>query len=202
VFLRIFLYYFVFLCYNRRNGKTKRAKKVDLTEKTLSKNYVFNGKIINVRNDDAALPDGTPCKREIVEHSGGACILYVKEGKVLFVRQYRYAYGEVVLEIPAGKLNQGEDPKQAAYRELIEEAGVTAATIDLLHVIYPSPGYTNEKIYIFEASGGKEGDSHPDEDEFLEVEYIPLGKVKEMLKNGEIKDAKTIVALQHYFLRH
>ena len=175
---------------------------MDLTEKTLKKNYVFQGRIISVRNDNAALPDGAPCKREIVEHSGGACVLYVKEGKALFVKQYRYAYGEVVYEIPAGKLNAGEDPKQAAYRELIEEAGVTAEKIELSYVIYPSPGYTNEKIYIYEATDGKEGDSHPDEDEFLEVEYIPLEKVKEMMKNGQIKDAKSLVALQHYFLNH
>ena len=175
---------------------------MDLTEKTVNKNYVYQGKIINVRNDDALLPDGAPCKREIVEHSGGACILYVKEGTILFIKQYRYAYGEVVLEIPAGKLNPGEDPSQAAYRELIEEAGVTAEKISLLHVVYPSPGYTNEKIYIYEATGGKEGDSHPDEDEFLEVEYIPVDKVKAMLATGDIKDAKTIIALQNYFLRH
>ena len=174
---------------------------MDLTEKTVKKNYVFEGKIISVRCDDAALPGGEPCKREIVEHSGGACVLYIKEGKALFVRQYRYAYGEAVLEIPAGKLNKGEDPSQAAYRELIEEAGVTADKIELLHVIYPSPGYTNEKIYIFEAIGGRQGDSHPDEDEFLEVEYIPLDKVKQMLLSGEIKDAKTIIALQRYFLQ-
>ena len=175
---------------------------MDLTEKTVNKNYVFNGKIINVRNDDAILPDGAPCKREIVEHGGGACVLYVKEGKALFVRQYRYAYGEVVLEIPAGKLNAGEDPKQAAYRELIEEAGVKAEEITLSFVVYPSPGYTNEKIYIFEAKGGTSVAANPDEDEFLEVEYIPLDKVKEMLANGEIKDSKTIIALQNYFLAH
>ncbi|MBQ9118360.1 MAG: NUDIX hydrolase [Clostridia bacterium] len=175
---------------------------MDLTERTVGKNYVYQGKIISVRNDDALLPDGAPCKREIVEHSGGACILYVKEGKILFIKQYRYAYGEVVLEIPAGKLNPGEDPSQAAYRELIEEAGVTAEKINLLHVVYPSPGYTNEKIYIYEAIGGASGDSHPDEDEFLEVEYIPFDKVKKMLASGEIKDGKTIIALQNYFLRH
>lgn len=175
---------------------------MDLTEKTVSKNYVFQGKIISVRNDDATLPDGAPCKREIVEHGGGACVLYVKEGKALFVRQYRYAYGEVVLEIPAGKLNFGEDPKEAAYRELIEEAGVKADEISLSFVCYPSPGYTNEKIYIFEAKGGTQVSANPDEDEFLEVEYIPLETVKEMLARGEIKDGKTIIALQNYFLNH
>ncbi len=175
---------------------------MDLTEKTIKKNYMFQGKIISVRCDDAALPNGQPCKREIVEHSGGACVLYVKEGKALFVRQYRYAYGETVLEIPAGKLNPGEDPKEAARRELKEEAGVCAEKIEHLYTIYPSPGYTNERIYIYEATGGKEGKAQPDEDEFLEAEYIPLDKVKKMMSRGEIKDAKTLVALQAYFLKN
>ena len=173
---------------------------MDLTEKTISKNYVFKGKIINVRHDDALLPNGAPCKREIVEHSGGACVLYAKEGKILFVRQYRYAYGEVLWEIPAGKLNAGEDPKEAAGRELEEEAGIRAGKIELLYAVYPSPGYNNEVIYIYEATEGVQVDCHLDEDEFLEVEYVPVEKVKEMLKSGEIKDGKTIIALQHYFL--
>ncbi len=173
---------------------------MDLTEKTISKNYVYKGKILNLRNDDAVLPNGLPCKREIVEHSGGACVLYEKEGKILFVRQYRYAYGEVLLEIPAGKLNEGEDPKEAAIRELEEEAGVRADEIELLYTVYPSPGYTGEIIRIYRVKSGTQATCHLDEDEFLEVEYVPAEKVKEMLKSGEIKDGKTIIALQHYFL--
>lgn len=173
---------------------------MDFTEKTVCKRYVYQGKIISVRNDDAVLPDGAPCKREIVEHSGGACVLYVENGRALFVKQYRYAYGECLYEIPAGKLNAGEDPSAAAARELREEAGVIADDLQELFVIYPSPGYTNEKIYIYQAKGGWHGQAQPDEDEFLSVEYLPLEQVKEMMKSGEIRDAKTLVALQHYFL--
>ncbi len=175
---------------------------MDYVEKTVKKNYVFKGKILTVRRDDAQLPDGRPCFREIIEHSGGACALCVREGKVLLVRQYRYAYGESVYEIPAGKLEAGEPPMEAAKRELEEEGGLCAEELKLLYVLYPSPGYTDEKIYIYEATSVKETKAHLDEGEFLDVVYIPLEQAKEMLKNGEIKDAKTIVALQHYFLSH
>lgn len=174
---------------------------MDYVEQTVRKNYIYEGKILKLRRDDARLPDGRPCVREIIEHSGGACVLYVKEDKVLLVRQYRYAYGESLYELPAGKLEIGEDPKNAALRELEEEAGVLAEELKLLFVMYPTPGYTNEKIYIYQAVSGKETATSPDEDEFLDVEYLPLDKVKEMLKTGEIKDGKTIVALQAYLLK-
>ncbi len=174
---------------------------MDYVEKEVKRNYIYKGKILTLRCDDALLPNGEPCKREIIEHSGGACVLYVEEGKVLLVRQYRYAYGESIYEIPAGKLEKGEDPKLAAARELEEEAGIKATALSLLYVMYPTPGYTNEKIYIYEAKGGEKTQAHLDEGEFLDVEYIPIERVKEMLKSGEIKDGKTIVALQAYMLQ-
>ena len=173
---------------------------MDYVEKTVKKNYIYKGKILTLRCDDAELPDGKPCKREIIEHSGGACVLYVENEKALFVRQYRYAYGESIYEIPAGKLEVGEDPAKAAARELEEEAGIKADELKLLYVMYPTPGYTNEKIYIYQALGGQKTAARLDEGEFLDVEYIPLPKVKEMLQNGEIKDGKSIIALQAYFL--
>ena len=173
---------------------------MDYVEKTLEKKYVYEGKILKLRRDSAQLPDGRPCVREIIEHSGGACVLYVEEGKVLFVRQYRYAYGESLYELPAGKLEIGEDPKLAALRELEEEAGVRATDLKLLYVVYPTPGYTNEKIYIYQALAGEKTSRALDEDEFLDAEYFPIETVKEMLKKGEIKDAKTLIALQAYFL--
>lgn len=173
---------------------------MDYIEKTVQENYIYHGKIINLRCDDALLPNGQPCKREIIEHPGGSCVVYVEDGKVLLVRQYRYAYGESLYEIPAGKLEKEEDPILAAARELEEEAGVKARELQLLFVCYPTPGYTNEKIYIYRALGGEKVAAHLDEDEFLETAYIPVEQVKEMLKNGEIRDAKTIIALQAYFL--
>ncbi len=173
---------------------------MDYIEKTVKKNYIYEGKILTLRNDDAELPDGRPCKREIIEHSGGACVLYVEHDCVLLVRQYRYAYGESIYEIPAGKLEIGEDPKKAAARELEEEAGVKARDLKLLYVMYPTPGYTNEKIYIYQAIGGEKTSAHLDDGEFLDVEYIPMTRVLEMMRAGEIKDGKTLVALQAYLL--
>jgi len=171
---------------------------MDLTEKTLKKNYLYRGRILNLRCDDAALPDGTPCKRELVEHSGGASVLCVVDGKAVLVRQFRYAYGEELLEIPAGKLNEGEDPLTAAGRELEEETGLIAERLDLRYTLYPTPGYTNEKIYIYEAHGVKQGRQHLDEGEFLNVVYLPVGEAKELVQRGVIRDAKTIVALLGY----
>ncbi len=174
---------------------------MEYVEKMTKKKVVYEGKILTLRVDEAELPDGRPCKREIIEHSGGACVLYVGEKGVLFVRQYRYAYGESIYEIPAGKLEKGEDPMQAAARELEEEGGLRAKALKLLYVIYPTPGYTNEKIYIYQATETEEVGAHLDEGEFLDCEYIPVERVQEMLKNGEIKDGKTIIALQAYFLQ-
>ena len=175
---------------------------MDFTEKTVEKRYVYQGKILNLRKDDALLPDGKPCVREIIEHSGGACALFVKDGKMLFVKQYRYAYGETVYEIPAGKLNAGEEPIKAAARELEEETGIRAKKLEHLFTVYPTPGYTNEKIYIYYALDGEQVCVHPDDGEFVERVWIPVEKVKEMLKSGEIKDAKTIIAAQAYFLKN
>lgn len=172
---------------------------MDFKERTVKKNYVYEGKIIKVRSDDALLPDGRPCKRELIEHSGGACVLYVRDGAVLLVKQFRYAYGECVYEIPAGKLEPNEDPIAAAKRELEEEAGIKAKSLRLLFTAYPTPGYTNEKLYIYFAEEGEEVLAHLDEDEFLSAEFIPLDKVKKMMDEGLIKDAKTLIALLWYF---
>ena len=175
---------------------------MQLEEKTVRKNYIYRGKIINVRCDDAELPNGRPCRREIVEHPGGACVLCVKDGKVALVKQFRYAYGEAIYEIPAGKLNEGENPMLAAERELGEETGMIADELVLRFVLYPTPGYTNEKIFIYEALGVREGKQHLDEGEFLNVEFVPIEVALEMVENGVICDAKTIVALQRYALEH
>lgn len=169
-------------------------------EKTLHKNYLYKGKILSLRKDDVLLPDGKPAIREIIEHSGGACVVYAEENKLLFVRQFRYAYGEEILELPAGKLNVGENPKDACLRELEEEAGILAVDAQLLFVAYPSPGYTDEKLYIYRVQTGKKTRAHLDDGEFLEVVWIEEEEVRKMLKNGEIKDAKTIIGLQAYFM--
>lgn len=172
----------------------------ELIEKTVKKNYVYEGKIIKVRCDDAVLSNGRACRREVVEHPGGTSVLYVQDGKILLVKQFRYAFGEAIYEIPAGKLNVGEDPKEAARRELSEEAGVEAKELTLISEYYPTCGYSAEKIYIYEAHDCVQGTAHPDEGEFLNVEYMPVEEVWQKIRSGEIKDSKTIIAVQHYLL--
>ena len=175
---------------------------MNLKETTVKKNYIYRGKIVNLRVDDALLPDGKPCKREIVEHGGGASVVFLRGGDLLLVRQFRYAYGEELWEIPAGKLEKGEDPAVTAARELEEEAGFIPEKMTLLYTVYPTPGYTNEKIYIYRAEGVKEGRVHLDDGEFLTSAFYPLEKTAEMIERGEIKDAKTVVAIQRVLLEN
>ncbi len=170
-------------------------------EKTVRRNYIYKGKIVNLRCDDALLPDGRPCTREVVEHPGGAAVLCVREGKVLLVRQFRYSYGEELLEIPAGKLDLGEEPIRAAARELEEETGFTAS-LEPLTVFYPTPGYTNEKIYIYLAREIHGGTQRLDDGEFLDVLQLPLEEALRMVNEGQIKDGKTIAALLLYSFRN
>lgn len=185
----------------RRKGKKGDRDFMDCIERTTRKNYVYRGRILNVRCDDALLPNDEPCKREIVEHSGGAAVLCVKDGKIAFVRQYRYAYQKTLTEIPAGKLEFGEDPLAAARRELAEETGIYAENLKKIAEIYPSPGYTDEVIYVYFADGGKAAEQHLDEDEFLSVEWLSEEEAKRRLLDGEFRDAKTAIALQYYFLQ-
>ena len=164
-------------------------------EKTLNKNYIYKGKILSLRADDVVLCDGKECKREIVEHSGGAGILYEKDGKILFVKQYRYAFNEEIYEIPAGKIDKGETPLETAFRELKEECGLQAEKMMPLFKVYPSPGYTEEIIYIYKAENCKKTSSQLDDGEFLDCVWIDKKTVKKMLANKEICDAKTLLAL-------
>ena len=124
----------------------------------------------------------------------------VKDGNVALVRQFRYAYGEELLEIPAGKINEGERPEDCASRELSEETGLCAEKLELWHVLYPTPGYDNEKIYIYFARGVTQGEAHLDEGEFLNVVFLPVEEALKRIEEDKIRDAKTIVALYRYAL--
>ncbi len=169
---------------------------MNLTEKCLSQKYIFNGRIINLRVDDITLPNGDPALREVVEHPGGVGVLALDENyNVVCVRQYRYPYSEVTLEIPAGKKDKGEEPLKCGVRELKEETGITAEQFISLGRVYPTPGYVNEVIHLFLATGLKKGEARPDEDEFVETELIPLDSLVDMCMNDEIADAKTQIAV-------
>ncbi len=169
---------------------------MNLTEKQLSYEYKFEGRIIKLRVDNALLPDGKTATREVVEHNGGVCVAALdSDGCVLAVRQFRYPYSEVVLEIPAGKRDGDEDPFVCGVRELKEETGAIAEEYRFLGELYPSPGYCGEIIWMYAAKGLTFGEQATDEDEFLAVERIPLDKMVEMVLSGEIKDAKTQAAI-------
>ena len=168
-------------------------------EKTLEEEYLYKGKIFKLKKDVVVLPDGKRAIREVVEHGGGCAVLCVKDDEVFLVKQFRYPYREVVLELPAGKIDSGESPEQTARRELEEEGGITAGRLEKIFEIYPSPGYTSEKIYIFRAYDIGTGIAHTDEDEFLTGNWYKLKEIRQKIKRGEIKDSKTLVALLDYF---
>lgn len=172
-----------------------------LEEELIEKNYVYNGRIINVRNDSVALPNGRTAQREVVEHNGGAGILAVdEEGYTYLVRQFRYPFGTTMLEIPAGKIDKGESPLATATRELTEETGFIADSIAPLGEVYPTVGYSSEIIYIYLATGLHKGIASPDADEFLQVLRLPIDEAYHLVMNGEIKDSKTVVAILKYFM--
>lgn len=169
---------------------------MNLNEKKLNSNYIYKGKIINMRVDDALLPNGNTAKREIVEHNGGVCIVPLTDNnEVLTVKQFRYPYMEVVTEIPAGKREGNEEPLKCGIRELKEETGCTAEKFVFLGELYPSPGYCGEIIYMYAAKGLNYGDTNFDDDEFLTIEKTPIDDLISDILEGKLKDAKTQTAI-------
>ena len=168
---------------------------MELEESTLSTRKIYDGKVICVEYSEVKLPNGNIAGREVVRHSGGAAVLLVCEGKALLERQFRFPYGKVIWEIPAGKLNAGEKPEAAARRELEEETGYRAEQLKKLTQIYPSPGYTDEIIHIFYCESAQALSQHLDEDEFINFSFVSLEECVKMTERGEICDAKTISAL-------
>ncbi len=171
---------------------------MDLIEKTLTSDVVYDGKIINVYNDKVEISTGKTSYREVVEHSGGVVILAVHKKdnieKILMVKQFRYPLKQALLELPAGKLEKDEDPFEAAKRELTEETGYIAQNWEDLGYIYTSPGYSNEKLYLYKATNLEYVGDCPDEGEIL-IEYeFSIEEIKKMIQNGDITDAKTICA--------
>lgn len=169
------------------------------TETMLESKEIFNGRVIRVTVDKVQLEDGTTSTREIVHHHGGACILPVDaDGSVTMVRQFRYAFGEEIWELPAGKLEADEDPFEAAKRELSEECGLTADNFIDLGVVYATVGYDSEKIYLWAATGLHSTAQHLDAGEFLDVVKMPFDEALGLVMDGTIKDSKTQVALLKY----
>jgi len=165
-------------------------------EKKVGGGVKFTGRLVTVRDDEVELCDGRVSHREVVEHPGGVGIVpLTAEGGVIMVRQFRYPIGTELLEIPAGKLERGEDPLACAVRELSEETGCSAERMVPLGRMYPSPGYCQETLYLYLALGLVPGERHLDPGEFLDTETYPLEKLLAMADAGELPDAKTALGL-------
>ena len=169
---------------------------MDFKEEMVSQETVYEGVIVNVRRDKARLMDGRITNRGVVEHPGGVAVFALDgQGRVALVRQYRYPMGEQTLELPAGKLEPGEDPRASGLRELAEETGLVPGTFEDMGCIYSSPGILAERIYLYFAKDLTQGPTHPDDGEFVETVWIPYDQLVDMARRGEIKDGKTLAGL-------
>jgi ADP-ribose pyrophosphatase len=168
---------------------------MELTERTVEHTRPYEGVIVRVDLDKAQLPNGRLATREVVCHPGGVAVLPLNDdGTVTVVRQYRYPFAQVLTEIPAGKLDPGEEPRTGALRELKEEIGAQVGELIELGCIYPSPGFCQEVLHLYLARDLTYGDCCPDEDEFLEIDRIPFQTLVEQALSGALKDGKTVAA--------
>lgn len=172
-------------------------------EKSLSSELIYKGRVIELRKDSVELENGKIAIREVIHHNGGVAVLAIDDDdNIMFVRQFRYPYKEALFEIPAGKLEPGEDPAACGRRELEEEAGCVAGEYEFLAKAYPTPGYTDEILHLYVAKKLTFTRQNLDEDEFLTSLKIPYAKALEMCLNGEIKDAKTSIAILMYHAKN
>ena len=169
-------------------------------ETTLSRESIYKGKIISLDVEQIRLPNGGQATREIVRHPGAVCVIAILDGKLLVVDQYRKALGKTIMEIPAGKLEPGEDPMEAAMRELEEETGYSCGSLRKLSSFYTAPGFCDELIHLYLAEDLHEGEAHPDEDEFLDVLTLTPEEAERYMAEGRIQDAKTLMAVQAWEL--
>lgn len=176
---------------------------MDFGEKTLTSASIYNGKVIDVVRDEVEISTGRHSFREVVKHSGGVVIVAVKKRSddptILLVKQFRYPIKQVVYELPAGKLEKGEDPDFACKRELEEETGYRAANWRSLGFINTSPGFCDEKLYLYLATGLEFVGEHPDEGEIIKAYEFKLSDIEKMISSGGINDAKTICAIHRAF---
>ena len=167
-------------------------------EKKLSSELVYDGRVIKVSKDQVKCPNGEQSIREIVHHRGGVGILFKVDDKFIFEKQYRYALGEEIIEMPAGKLEEGEIPLEAAKRELLEETGYRPLEMVHLGDSYPTPGYSSEVIHLYYCPKAVKEERHLDKDEDIELIYLTLEEIEQMIMDGKIKDSKTVAAIFLY----
>jgi ADP-ribose pyrophosphatase len=165
---------------------------------------IYTGRVLNLDVDTVRFPDGSEGQLEMIRHPGAAAVVPLltspdaADPQVLLIHQYRYAAGGKIWEVPAGRLDPGESPEACARRELLEEAGLEASHLERLTTIHTTPGFTDERIHLFAAWDLKTGSSRPESDEFLEAAPHQVSRVLEMIRVGEITDAKTVVALLYF----
>lgn len=171
---------------------------MDKVEKKLSSNVVYDGKIFTVTKDDVLCPNGEKAIREIVHHRGGVGILFKVDDKFTFEKQYRYALQEEIIEMPAGKLEKGEVPLEAAKRELLEETGYRPLEMIHLGDSYPTPGYSSEVIHLYYCPKAVKEVRHLDSDENIDLIYLTLEEIEKLIAENTIKDSKTVAAIYLY----
>ena len=170
-----------------------------LNETRLNSEKIYDGKILHIERDNVQLEDGSEAVREVVRHPGGVCVLALTdEEEILFVRQFRYPHGAVTLELPAGKLEYGENPEECGKRELLEECGCTCDEFIYLGKLFPTPAYCSEVIRMYLAKGLHYGEQKLDNDEFLDVEKIPFEEAVSLILSDAVPDSKTQIAVLKY----
>jgi ADP-ribose pyrophosphatase len=163
---------------------------------------IYTGKVVTLNIDTVTLPNGATIDLETIRHPGAAAVVPVKDdGTVVLIRQFRHAAGGFIYEIPAGKLQPGEDPLHCASRELEEEVGYRASSFELLSSIFTAPGFADEVIHVYKATGLTKGRQQLDPDEVLDIIEMPLVEAVNKIEDGTIRDAKTIIGLQAVYLR-
>ena len=194
--MRIILIISIIYC--KHHAKKEYDKGMDKTEKKISSESIYEGRVINVTKDVVSCPNGNTSLREIVHHRGGVGILFRIDDKFVLERQFRYAFNEEMIEIPAGKLEEGESPLPAAEREMLEETGYRPLEMIHLGDMYPTVGYSNEVIHLYYCDKAVKEERHLDNDECIDLFTLPLEEIEKLINENKIKDSKTIAAFYLY----
>jgi ADP-ribose pyrophosphatase len=174
-------------------------KEKSATAKIVSSQIVYTGKVFGVRRDEVVEPSGVHATREVITHPGSVVVLPVLPDKrIVLIRQYRHATRQYLLELVAGRIDNGESPKKAAARELIEETGYRAKKFTIFLDVFPTPGFLEERMYILLAEGVTPGEAHPEEDERIEARAYTRKELENLIHTGKIRDAKTVAGVLYY----